>query len=62
MTLLEELQDAVIKPADYQTPVEPQRTPLVKLTLGHWLLALLALLCVLFIAFITLARSVQITS
>ena len=62
MSLLEELQNAVIKPADYQTPVESKPKPLVELTLGHWLLALLALLCVLFITFITLARSVQITS
>ncbi len=62
MSLLEELQDAVIKPAEYQTPGKPQRAPILRLTLGHWLLALLALVCVLFIAFITLARSVQITS
>lgn len=60
MTLLDQLQDAVIKPAEYQIPTKPQREPVFKFTLGHWLLALLALLSILFILFITLARSVQV--
>ncbi|MBX2849684.1 MAG: PEGA domain-containing protein [Acidiferrobacterales bacterium] len=60
MTLLDQLQGSVIKPAEYQIPTKPQKSPIIKLTIGHWILAFVALLCLLFIAFITLARSVQV--
>ena len=62
MALLEELDNVVIQPTEYKGPKKQQKAPILKLTLTHWLLVLIALLSLLFIAFITLAKSVQITS
>jgi len=61
MTLLNnELQNSVIKPADYEAPTRRPDGPTFKITPMHLLLALLGMLCLLFIIFITVARSIQI--
>jgi len=60
MTKLEQLDNALIAPADYQAPTGQQEITRFVITRTHWLLAAMAVLCLLFIAFITLARSVQV--
>lgn len=60
MTQLEHLQDAVIKPSDYQAPTVERGKSRFKITPVHCLLLLLGVLCLLFIAFISLARSVEV--
>lgn len=60
MTLLNQLKNTIIKPADYQAPGQQRSSPAFKITIVHCLLGILALLCLIFILFITLARSIEI--
>ena len=60
MTLLNQLKNTIIKPADYQALGQQRSSPVFKITIVHCLLGILALLCLIFILFITLARSIEI--
>lgn len=62
MAKLEQLDNVAISPADYQAPTEQLEATRFVLTRVHFLLAGLAVLCLLFIAFVTLARSVQVSA
>jgi len=62
MTKIELIDNAAISAADFQAPVEQPVAARFVVTRTHLLLAGLAVLCLLFIAFITLARSVQVSA
>ncbi|MEM7357568.1 MAG: PEGA domain-containing protein [Pseudomonadota bacterium] len=62
MTKLDQLNNAVIVEEEFQAPTGVVEAPSFKFTSVHFLLMGLALLCLLFILFITLARSIQITT
>ena len=60
MTLHKELQNAVIKPAEYEAPGNSKISSNLRITPIHLLLFLLGLLCLAFIFFITFAKSIQV--
>lgn len=62
MTKLDQLNNTVIVEEEFQAPTGAVEAPSFKLTRVHFLLMGLAALCLLFILFITLARSIQITT
>jgi len=65
MSKIEQLDNALIDAADFQAPelgANDQSNGSLRLTRGHWALIVVALLCLLFIGFISVARSVQITT
>lgn len=65
MSKIEQLDNTLINAADYQAPIlgaGDQKNTSLRLTRGHWALLAAALVCVVFIGFISVARSVQITT
>lgn len=65
MSKIEQLDNALIDAVDFQAPntdASANTAGSLRLTRGHWALIAVAILCLIFIAFITIARSVQITT
>jgi len=60
MTKLDQINNVALEAADYQAPTGIIEEVGFKLSRGHWLLIALATVCLLFIAFITIARSIQL--
>lgn len=62
MTQLDQLHNVVIVAEKFEAPGGVIETPGFKLGRSHWLLLALAALCLLFITFLSVAKSIQITT
>lgn len=62
MTKLDQPSNQAIDAVNFEAPSGVIEQPRFKLTKGHWGLLLVGIACLLFMAFISLARSIQITA
>lgn len=62
MTKLEQFNNTQIEAAPFEAPSGRAEVESFTLSRGHWMLFFFALVCIAFIAFITLARSVQVSA
>lgn len=62
MTKLDKLDNARIEATEFQAPTGNVEQAQIRLTRAHWSFLIFALACVCFIAFISLAKSVQISA